>query len=64
MSCAGWNSTKYKQYSYIIKMKLKKLNKVEKLTEKMHYFKNSDMKQPIKELSFFILYRLKSSLRE
>ena len=46
MSCAGWNPTnlwKYKQYSYIIKMKWRNFYKIENLREKMHSFKNSGM---------------------
>ena len=31
------------------------MNNIEKLREKMNYFKNSGMKDPFKELSFFIL---------
>ena len=35
------------------------MNKTEKLREKMHYFKNSGMKDSVEELSFFNLHGLK-----
>ena len=35
------------------------MNKLEKLREKMNYYKNSGMKDPFKELSFFISPGLK-----
>ena len=38
---------------------IKKLNIIEKLREKMHYFKNSGMKNPFEELPFCNLHGLK-----
>ena len=35
------------------------MNEIEKLREKMNYFKNFGMKDPFKELSFFISPGLK-----
>ena len=37
----------------------KKLNEIEKLREKMNFYKHSGMKDPFKELSSFILSGLK-----
>ena len=57
MNCAGQNPNKlcrYKQYSYIIKMKKNKWNEIVKLREKMNYYTISGMKDLLKELSFFI----------
>ena len=59
MNCASWNPVNLYKHKKYNQNERKKLNEVENLREKMNYYKNSNMNDPFKELSFFISPGLK-----